>query len=162
VRSPRRTPGFRTRAITLATPPLDPAVDSVPDLAERYRRRWQVETALGQLKTTMRMDVRHGTTVPGVLQEFMVFPMVYHLVRLVTGRSATLQHRAVEQISFPDALRWLSAPHTGMPLVALSVHPTRPHRVEPRVKKRRPKPFPLMITPRQGLRRRLIQPALSG
>jgi hypothetical protein len=34
--------------------------------------------------------------------------------------------------------------------------------VEPRVKTRRPKPFPLMITPRHELRQPLIQPALSG
>ena len=33
----------------------------------------------------------------------------------------------------------MSTPNTGMPLVALIVNPVRPHRVEPRVKKRRPK-----------------------
>jgi hypothetical protein len=77
-------------------------------------------------------------------------------------QSATLQHLSVERISFLEALRWLGAPHTGMPLVALIVNPARPHRVEPRVKKRRPKPFPLMITPRHELRQQLIQRALSG
>jgi hypothetical protein len=77
-------------------------------------------------------------------------------------QSATLQYLSVERISFLEALRWLGAPHTGMPLVALIVNPARPHRVEPRVKKRRPKPFPLMITPRHELRQQLIQRALSG
>jgi hypothetical protein len=77
-------------------------------------------------------------------------------------QSATLQHLSVERISFLEALRWLGAPYTGMPLVALIVNPARPHRVEPRVKKRRPKPFPLMITPRHELRQQLIQRALSG
>jgi hypothetical protein len=86
-----------------------------------------LETALGHLKTTMRMEVLHCKTVPGVLKELMVFTIVYNLVRLVMWRSATLQHSAVEQISFLDALRWLSAPHTGMPLVALIVNPARPH-----------------------------------
>jgi hypothetical protein len=115
VRYHLRTPGFRTREITLVTTLLDTEVYSVPDLAELYRRRWQVETALAHLKTTMRMDVLHGKTVPGVLKELMVFAIVYNRVRLVMWPSAPLQHTAVERISFLAALRWLSAPNTGMP-----------------------------------------------
>jgi hypothetical protein len=156
------TPGFRTRQVTLVTTLLDSAVYRVDDLAELYRLRWQVETALAQLKTTMRMDVLHCQTVPGVLKELTVFAIVYNLVRMVMLQSATLQHTAVERISFLDALRWLSVPSTGMPLVALMVIPVRPHRVEPRVKKRRPKPFSLMIKPRQELHQKLIQQAFRS
>jgi hypothetical protein len=76
--------------------------------------------------------------------------------------SAILQHIGVERISFLDALRWLSAPSTGIPLGALIVNPIRPHRVEPRVKKRRPKSFPLMIKPWQTLRQQLVQQELRG
>jgi hypothetical protein len=123
---------------------------------------YNIETALAQLKTSMQMDILHCKTVAGVLKELTVFAIVYNLVRLVMCQSATLQHLSVARISFLDALRWLSAPHTGMPLVALIVNPARLHRVEPRVKKRRPKPFPLMITPRQDLRRRLGQQARGG
>jgi hypothetical protein len=156
------TPGFRTRQITLVTTLLEAEVYRVADLAELYRRRWPVETALAQLKTTMPMDVRHGKTVPGVLKEVTVFAIVYNLVPLVMRHSATRQHIAVERISCLDALRWLSAPRTGSPLVALIVNLIRPHRVEPRVKKRRPKSFPLMITPRQELRQQLVQQELRG
>jgi IS4 transposase len=101
--------------MTLVTTRLDTEVYSVADLAELYRRRWQVETALAQLKTTMQMDVLHGKTVPGVLKELTVFAIVYNLVRMVMWQSATLRHTTVERISFLDALRWLSAPGTGMP-----------------------------------------------
>jgi Transposase DDE domain len=156
------TPGFRTRQITLVTTLLDAETYCVADLAALYRQRWQVETSLAQLKTAMKMDVLHCKTVAGVLKELTVFALVYNLVRLVMCQSATLQHISVERISFLDALRWFGAPHTGMPLVALMVTPARPHRVEPRVKKRRPKPFPLMITPRQALRQQLLQQGLSG
>jgi hypothetical protein len=134
----------------------------VADLAELYRRRWQVETLLAHLKTTMQMDVLHGKTVPGVLKELTVFAMVYNLVRLVMWHSATLQHIGVERISFVDALRWLGAPSTGVPLGTLIANPVRPHRAEPRVKKRRPKRFPFMINPRQELRRQLVQQPLGG
>jgi hypothetical protein len=159
VRYHLRTPGFRTRQITLVTTLLDPQAYPVADLAELYRRRWQVETSLAHLKTTMQMDVLHGKTVPGALKELTLFAIVYNLVRLVVGQSARLQHIGVERISFLDALRWLSAPSTGVPLGGLLVNPIRPCRVEPRVKKRRPKPFPLMITPRHALRQQLLQHA---
>jgi hypothetical protein len=49
-----------------------------------------------------------------------------------------------------------------MPLVALIVNPVRPHCAEPRVKKRRPKSFPFMITPRQELRQQLVQQERRG
>ena len=156
------TPGFRTRQVTLVTTLLDAAVYRVADLAELYRQRWQVETALAQLKTTMHMDVLHCKTVPGVLKEVTVFAIVYNLVRLVMCQSAARQHLGVERISFLDALRWLGAPSTGVPLEALIVNPIRPHRVEPRVKKRRPKSFPFMIKPRQELRQQLVQQELRG
>jgi hypothetical protein len=156
------TPGFRTRQITLVTTLLDAEAYRVADLAALYRQRWQVETALAQLKTTMQMDVLHCKTVPGVLKELTVFAIVYNLVRMVMLQSATLQHTGVERISFLDALRWLSAPSPGRPLVALIVNPTRPNRAEPRVKKRRPKSFPFMVKPRQELRQQLVQQELRG
>jgi hypothetical protein len=77
-------------------------------------------------------------------------------------QSARRQHLGVERISFLDTLRWLGAPSSGIPLGVLIIIPIRPHRVEPRVKKRRPKPFPLMIKPRHELRQQLVQPALKG
>jgi Transposase DDE domain len=156
------TRGFRTRQMTLVTTLLNATVYPVAELAELYRQRWQVETSLAQLKTTMRMEVLHCKTVPGVLKELTVFAIIYNLVRLVMCHSATLQHISVERISFVDALRWLGAPSTGIPLEALIVNPIRPHRVEPRVKKRRPKSFPFMIKPRQELRQQLVQQGLRG
>jgi hypothetical protein len=81
---------------------------------------------------------------------------------MVMCQSALLQHIGVERISFLDALRWLGVPGTGIPLGALIINPIRPHRVEPRVKKRRPKSFPFMIKPRQALRQQLVQQELGG
>jgi hypothetical protein len=155
-------PGFRTRQITLVTTLLDAVSYCVADLAELYRQRWQVETSLAQLKTTMRMDVLHCKTVPGVLKELTVFAIVYNLVRMVMCQSARLQHLGVEPISFLDALRWLGAPSRGIPLGVLIIIPIRPHRVEPRVKKRRPKSFPFMVKPRQALRQQLVQQEPRG
>jgi hypothetical protein len=123
---------------------------------------YNIETSRAHLKTTMHMDVLYGQTVAGVLKELSVFAIVYNLVRLAMCQSATLERISVERISFLDALRWLSAPSTGIPLMALILNLVRPHRVEPRVKKRRAKSVPLMITPRQELRRQLVQHAFRS
>jgi hypothetical protein len=109
------TPGFRTRQITLVTTLVEAAVYGVADLAALYRQRWQVETSLAHLKTTMPLDVLHGNTVPGVLKELTGFAIVYNLVRLVRCPSALLQRISVERISVLDALRWLGGPSTGIP-----------------------------------------------
>jgi hypothetical protein len=149
VRDHISTPGFRTRQIILVTTLLDAAIYRVADLAELYRQRWQIDTSLAHLKTTMQMDVLHCQTVPGVLKELTVFAIVYNLVRMGMCQSAMLQFISLERISFLDALRWLGGPSTGIPVGALIVNPLRPHRVEPRVKKRRPKSFlsPLFAPP---------------
>ena len=124
------------------------------------RRRWPVDTSLAYRKTTMPMDVRHGKTVAGVWKALTVLALVDNLVRLVMGQSALLQHLGGERSSLLDALRWLGAPRTGIPLEALVVNSTRPDRVEPRVKKRRPKSFPFMIKPRQALRQQMVEQEL--
>jgi hypothetical protein len=156
------TPGCRTRQLTLVTTRLEAAVYGGADLAALYRPRWPVETALAPLQTTMPMAVLHGTPVPGVLQALTVGAIVDNLGRLVMCQAAMLQHLGVERLSFLDALRWLGAPRTGIPLGALIVTPLCPHRVEPRVQKRRPKSCPLMIKPRQALRQQVGQPELGG
>lgn len=108
-------PGFQTRQITLVTTRLDAAGYRVDDLAERYRRRWPVDTILAHLKTTMQTERLHGQTVPGVLKKLTVCAIVYNLVRLAVCPSAGLRHIGVERISFLDALRWLSAPSARVP-----------------------------------------------
>jgi hypothetical protein len=101
--------------MTLVTTRLDAEGYRVADLAALSRQRWQVDTSLAQLQTTMRMDVRHGQTGPGVLQELTVCALVDTLVRRVMGQSARLQHLGGERIRFLDALRWLGAPSPGIP-----------------------------------------------
>ncbi len=55
-----------------------------------------------------------------------------------------------------DALTWLRHGDACTPLPALAVNPWRPWRLEPRVRKRRPKQFPLMQRSRGVLRKALI------
>jgi hypothetical protein len=87
-----------------------------------------------------------------VLQDLAVFARVDNPLRMGMGQSALRQHLGGERVSLVEARRWLGAPSTGIPWGALLVTPIRPHRVEPRVQKRRPKSVPLMITPRHEWR----------
>lgn len=153
--------GFRTDAVTLVTTLLDAERYSAVDLAALYAQRWSVETNFDHLKTTMRMDVLRCQTVAGVLKELTMFVLVYNLVRLVMLEAAKRQRVPAERISFVDALRWLATAKPGDRLHNLVVNPHRPWRVEPRVRKRRPKEYPLMQEPRAVLRQRLMDGPLA-
>lgn len=147
--------GFRPTQITLATTLLDAQRYSLSDLASLFCQRWQIETNFGHLKTTMKMDVLKCQTVDGVLKELQVFALVYNLVRQVMLEAASRQHVDLNRISFVDALRWLQSARPGDELPPLVVNPYRPNRLEPRVRKRRPKPYPLMTKPRRQLKKEL-------
>ena len=103
----------------------------------------------------MGLDVLKCKTVDGVLKELIVFALIYNLVRLVMVQAARRQQVAIDRISFIDAARWLAAVRDDEPLSWLVVNPHRPYRYEPRVRKRRPKQYPLMQTPRKELRKLL-------
>jgi hypothetical protein len=147
--------GCRTKVITLVTTLLDARAYPARDLAALYGQRWQVETNLRHLKTTMKMEVLHCQTVAGVRKELLMFAVAYNLVRLVMLEASGRQGVPPERISFADALRWLRTAAPGTPLPRLVVNPDRRHRVEPRVVKRRPKGYSRLTCPRRTRRKRL-------
>jgi len=150
-----RQRGFRTRAVTLATTLLDADVYSVKELADVYHQRWQIEVNFRHLKQTMGMDVLRCKTVDGVMKELWMFVLAYNLVCMVMLKAARRQQVPPNRISFTDALRWLCHARWGQPMRELQVNPHRPHRIEPRVVKRRPKQYKLMKQPRDKLRKLL-------
>lgn len=145
----------RTREVTLVTTLLNPELYPASELAQLYGERWRIETNLRHLKQTMKMDVLHCETVNGILKELTMFALVYNLVRTVMYEASQRQNVAVERISFADALGWLRTAPPGSELRDLKVNPSRPHRSEPRVVKRRPKEYDRMTQPRDVLRQRL-------
>jgi hypothetical protein len=147
-------PGYRVREITLVTTLLDAAAYPAAALAELYFRRWQVEVNIRHLKTSMKTDVLRCETVDGVLKELAVFALVYNMVRSVMGESARLRGLDPDRIGLVDAVRWLIGIEEA-DVSVLVVNPSRRGRVEPRVKKRRPKQYMLMTRPRAELRKLL-------
>lgn len=104
----------------------------------------------------MKMDVLKCKTVDGVLKELTVYAIVYNLVRVVMVEAARRQAVDVERIGFVDAVRWLTDAGPQNELPKLVVNPERPGRYESRVRKRRPKQFPVMQNPRSELRKGLL------
>jgi hypothetical protein len=154
--------GFRTRTVTLVTTLLDAEAYPLDALAGLYGARWRVELNRRHLKTTMRMDVLKCKTVEGVLKELTAYAIVYNLVRVVMAEAARRQGVDVERVSFVDALRWLAQARPGEELPELVVNPERPGRYEPRVRKRRPKQYPLMTQTRSVLRKGLLTLAVKA
>ena len=144
--------------LEIVTTLLDDQAYPADKLVELRLRRWQVEVDLRHLKTTMGMEVLKCKTVDGVRKEVAVFGLVYNLVRLIMLEAAQRQNVQPDRISFADVLGWISLTKPGQPMPRFIINPLRKGRVEPRVKKRRPKPFDLMTRPRQILRNKLKTP----
>src|SRR5258708_14658994 len=130
VRELRRTvtrPGLGRITITLVTTLIDPEKYPANDLLDLRLRRWDVETCIGHLKTTMGLDVLKCKTEQGVRKELTVFSLVYNLVRVVMLEAAHRQGVPVSRISFIDAYKWMRHARAGDSLPPLMVNPYRPH-----------------------------------
>jgi len=111
----------------------------------------RVECNLRHLKITLGMDVLKCKSVQGVLRELFMFALVYNLVRAVMAQAAQEAGVAPDRVSFVDALRWLRQALSDEVPLRLTINPLRPGRFHPRVRKRRPKQYPLMTKPRHEL-----------
>ena len=160
VRELRRTvarpgAGLSDVTLTMVTTLLDPRAypaDGECSLTSLRLRRWEVETDLRHLKTTMGLDVLRCKTVEGVKKELAVFRLVYNLVRVVMLEAARRQQVPLARVSFADALKWLRHARPGDLMPRLLTNPHRPDRVEPRARKRRPKVYARLNKPRQQMR----------
>jgi len=139
--------------VTLITTLLDPDRYPKEAVAELYGCRWQVETNLRHLKTTMRMDILRCQTVDGIYRELAVFGIVYNAVRLVMIHAAEAQGVPPDRISFIDVLRWLElgCPGRGLPLFL--INPVRSRSPAPRNVRRRHKNYTYMTRPRKPQRK---------
>ena len=155
VRVTIRTPGRRVRSLVLVTTLLDRGRYPARELARLYETRWRVEVNLRSLKITLGMDVLRSKTAEGVRKEVLLFGLAYNLVRRVMVAAADRQQVPTDRISFADAMRWLRQAKPGEEITVLVVHPERPGRFDPRVRKRRPKQYPVMKRPRPQLKQEL-------
>lgn len=159
--------GWRTKSLVVVTTLTDPIAFPAADIAKLYLRRWAVELFFRDIKITLGMDVLRCQTPDMVRKEIIMHAIAYNLIRALMQQAAALYHVPIERLSFKgsvDTLRqWADTINaaSGKPreqarlfddllkIMAEDIVPFRPERAEPRVRKRRPKAYPLMTKPRE-------------
>ena len=163
--------GFRVREIILISSLLDPTEVTREELAQLFRLRWDAELDLRSIKDVMQMDVLRCKTPEMVRKEIYAHLIAYNLIRGIIAQAAARDDVHPREISFKGALQTLDS---FLPLLwtasrthhqflkdrilcSISCHPVRnrPDRYEPRAVKRRPKPYPLLMSPRPQARRKI-------
>jgi hypothetical protein len=155
----------------LVTTLVDPLQVSCADIARLHCKRWNIEVDFRALKVTMGMDVLRCMSPAMVEKEIAVYLLTYNLVCWAMVRAAQLARVSARELSFASARRlilifagdlrrrtyedtdYLAA--NLLKSIGRCKLPKRPDRIEPRAKKRRPKPLPLLTVPRQLAREKI-------
>jgi hypothetical protein len=153
---------LRVGGKTLVTTMLCSRTTTKSDLKLLYRARWNVELDLRNIKTTMGMEHLSCLSPDMAIKQMWVYLLAYNLIRLMMAQSAALAGCLPRQLSFKHtvqiSLAWchygFGVPvndhvHAIFELIAQQRVGNRPGRLEPRVLKRRPKPYHLLTKPRQ-------------
>ena len=164
-------PGFRTQRVSLITTLLDTTTYPTLEIVRLYDKRWDVELDLRHLKTTLGMDVLRCKTPSMVRKEIYVYLLAYNLLRSLMWSAGTtystpplrlsLQgtrhhlNNFIPQLLNNQSKKCLQIYSTLLKVIAHKAVPERPGRSEARVRKRRPKSYPLMTKPRHELNKKL-------
>ncbi len=152
----------------IVTTLLDPKTAPAEALNTLYAMRWNIEVDFRTIKATLQMDVLRCKTQAMVEKEIAVYLLAYNLVRWTMAAAATLADVLPRVLSFTgtkrllgvfaDHLRQVAGKRSSLMIgivlanIAALKLPYRPGRIEPRARKRRPKPLPLLIVPRHVAR----------
>lgn len=134
------------------------------DLSALYARRWNVELDLRNLKTTTGMDVLSCQTPQMNEKQLWVHLLAYNVIRLLMAQAACNAGIDPRGLSFKHTVQlWTEWVSRGLSatkdcgrlftLIAQCRVGHRPGRIEPRMRKRRPKPYPWLKVPRDQARR---------
>lgn len=156
---------LETGSKVLVTTLLCPKTIPKMALKELFKRRWQVELDIRNIKTTLGMETLSCKTPEMGEKEMHAYLLAYNLIRLIMLQSALLADVLPRSLSFKHTQQlWLAWSGTSSPsdhresaagLLALVAEQTvgnRPGRIEPRAIKRRPKPYPLLTQTRAAAR----------
>ncbi len=168
VRVERLRAGFRTSTLVLTTTLLDPVLWPAALLISLYERRWRVELSFDDIKTTMEAEKMRCLSPGMVRRELLLHAIAHNLVRRLMREATRQTGTALDRSSFKGTLDTLRQWQPGIAaargkergqryramlrLLGTDRVPERPGRFEPRVVKRRPKPFGRLTKPRDEMR----------
>jgi len=150
----------------LVTTLLDPRKASKAELSQLYAKRWNVELDLRNIKATMGMDVLRCQTPQMNEKALWVHLLAYNVIRLLMAQAACHAGADPRTISFKHTVQlwteWLArglkatlGHNLLFALIAQSSVANRPDRIEPRMRKRRPKSYAWLKEPRNAARERV-------
>jgi len=163
-------PGFRTQKFQIVTTLLDAEQYPAEELAELYFKRWDIELFFRDIKTTMGMDILRCKTPEMIRKEIMMYFIAYNCVRRLMYEAAEEADLEVQVVSFKGSLQALRSwePHFNQAKISMAERfrlisdlydamtntpiRQRPGRSEPRCRKRRPKNYELLTSPRHEMR----------
>jgi hypothetical protein len=164
-------PGFRTKEVIVVTTLIDAVEYPSSDILDLDDSRWQAEVNLRNIKTTLGMDILSCQSPEMVRKEIYVYLLAYNLLRSIMYDAGNTFDRQPIRLSLQATRqhlrnfhsKWFNKPRkrvkkiyrTMLEKVADSYEKRRVGRVEPRVRKRRPKAYPLMQEPRSVLRAKM-------
>ena len=150
----------------LVTTLLNQRQVSKDDLSALYARRWNVELDLRNLKTTTGMDVLSCQTPQMNEKQLWVHLLAYNVIRRLMAQAACNAGVDPRELSFKHTVQlWTEWVARGLSatkdcgrlftLIAQCRVGNRAGRIEPRMRKRRPKPYPWLKIPRAQARRKI-------
>ena len=159
---------FKSGNKVLITTMLDSKLYGKTSLAKLYKKRWNVELDIRNIKETLGMNILSCKTPAMILKEIWVYFLAYNLIRLLMAQSAVCKGIQPRQISFKHCLQiwlWVLSEIKNveesltllMALIAQNRVGDRAGRIEPRAVKRRPKPYPLLMKRRGEAREDIRQ-----
>ena len=152
----------------LVTTMLDPRRVCKRELGKLYERRWNIELDLRNIKNTLGLEMLSCKTPAMCEKELWVYLLAYNLIRLLMAQAALQAGVHPRQLSFKHTVQlwteWLCHGLAGMAVahaavlfeaIAQQKVGNRPGRIEPRARKRRPKPYQWLKVPRAKARRQV-------
>ena len=147
----------------LLTSLLNPRNVNKGELHQLYARRWDVELDLRNIKTTLGVEVLRCQTPTMIVKELWVHLLAYNLIRLLMAQAALEVRVQPRELSFKHTVQlwteWTAhrsgrRAHTAtlFELIGQRRVGNRPGRIEPRARKRRPKPYAWLKIPRAEAR----------
>lgn len=153
------------RMIVVVTTLLDPVAYPAEDILMLYVKRWDIELRFRDIKTTMGMEIFHVKSPEMAHKTLRMMAIAYNLMRTMMQKAAAEAGKPLVEMSFKGCLDTVTSSQiifagpwwhvtkykkmvTEVVLIcAGKLIDIRPFRQEPRVLKRRPKPFPLLTSP---------------
>jgi len=164
--------GHRRHTLWLVTTLMDRRRFPAALIADLYRRRWEIETRLADLKTTLAMNVLRSRTAAGIRGEVVATLLAANLLWTVMHQAARAAGLPADRLSFVGAARTVlafsAALRTASPArrpavyaamlrhVARRPNRRRPGRVEPRLLKREPVRFAYLRISRAKARQQCL------